>query len=158
MCKKSTKLSHLNSFKYLNFRAKNDTIDKKKFGKKFDFFNHRELWSQCFQSVMDPETESQTKNDSKIGSKIGSILVCFASIILIIIGAIHDNPEDCTNGQATGFLIFGGSILACTASINFSILYGIKGILKFTKIIFELALFIVCIWASVHILGLYSKL
>ena len=69
---------------------------------------------------MDPETESQTKNDSKIGSKIGSILVCFASIILIIIGAIHDNPEDCTNGQATGFLIFGGSILACTASINFS--------------------------------------
>ena len=107
---------------------------------------------------MDPETESQTKNDSKIGSKIGSILVCFVSIILIIIGAIHDNPEDCANGQATGFLIFGGSILACTASINFSILYGIKGILKFTKIIFELALFIVCIWASVHILGLYSKL
>ena len=86
----------------------------------------------------------------------GAIPNLITSIVMVTIGGMHNNDEDCPGKEATQFLLVGGSVLAASSVIKLYYLTNIEMLRKFADIFYpllDLTYFCLIIWGSVKVFG-----
>jgi len=90
----------------------------------------------------------------------GAIPNLITSIVMVTIGGMHNNDEDCPGKEATQFLLVGGSVLAASSVIKLYYLTKIEMLRKFADIFYpllDLTYFCLIIWGSVKVFGVYDE-
>merc|ERR1712018_23816 len=83
------------------------------------------------------------------------------SVVMLVFGVKHDNPDDCPGGEATRFLTVGGAVLLVSNALKLlAFLTPCECDDKISDIVTpmcDFAYFITCIWGSVLVFGVYSE-
>ena len=113
-----------------------------------------EYVSNCFEKLK-PQTEEEAIKQKRLIAYV-AIAPFITSVLMVSLGFMSNNNNDCPGSEAPKWLMIGGSVQGASSVIKFYYLTKIEKLHQFARImhpLLDLTYFCLAIWGAVKVFG-----